>query len=592
MEILASTAQMKELDRIAIEERGIPSLELMENAAQAVAQAVMDLVGPAKNPKGADGPACIGFMTKTGEEPTLEEQREMEELRSIVESKNTDPTQRIGIFCGPGNNGGDGVAAARILLEAGYRVRAFLVGDRAKMTPDERAMEEKLREAGGELESLDLNDQRTTVWMSTCDCFVDALFGVGLQRPLAGEFLTLVQWLNRMHTPVVSCDLPSGVHGDTGEILGDAVQAKVTVTFTCVKPGLYLDAGAGRAGEVRAVDIGIPWELLNRQVWRAPEQSWSMPGDVCRNLPSRPVDGHKGDFGKLFLLAGSEGYTGAPNLAARAALRTGAGLVFLGVPREIYPILAVKCDEAMPFPLPEKYEEILEKARGCDVALIGPGLGRHPKTEKLVRALLEDLDIPVVLDADGINALCGHIDILDKRSAPTVLTPPRRGVCTAHRYFSAGDGTAERCPLLCQSASLYRGTERPRNGDRRSFRPVLDLRDRQPGHGKRGLGGCAVRYDRRPVGAEAFGRAVRGPLGAGGLGGVVPRKGGGQVRPEDGRVCHAPQRPAGHHSRGAAGVRSDRNLNQPFWREQREKTAAFPTNDAPAADRLRRRARG
>ena len=95
----------------------------------------------------------------------------------------------------------------------------------------------------------------------------------------------------------------------------------------------------------------------------------------------------------------------------------------MGVPREIYPILAVKCDEAMPFPLPERYEEILEKAKGCDVALIGPGLGRHPKTEKLVRALLEDLDIPVVLDADGINALCGHIDILDKRSAPTVLTP-------------------------------------------------------------------------------------------------------------------------------------------------------------------------
>lgn len=427
MEILASTAQMKELDRIAIEERGIPSLELMENAAQAVAQAVMDLVGEVKRPerkKGVLGEATsVCFMVKTGEEPTAEEQREMEELRSIVESKNTDPTQRIGIFCGPGNNGGDGVAAARILLEAGYRVRTFLVGDREKMTPDERAMEEKLRETGGELESLDLNDQRTTVWMSTCDCFVDALFGVGLQRPLTGKFLTLVQWLNRMHTPVVSCDLPSGVHGDTGEILGDAVQAKVTVTFTCAKPGLYLDAGAGRAGEVRAVDIGIPWELLNRQVWRAPEQSWAMPGDVCRNLPSRPVDGHKGDFGKLFLLAGSEGYTGAPNLAARAALRTGAGLVFSGVPREIYPILAVKCDEAMPFPLPEKYEEILEKARGCDVALIGPGLGRHPKTEKLVRALLEDLDIPVVLDADGINALCGHIDILDKRSAPTVLTP-------------------------------------------------------------------------------------------------------------------------------------------------------------------------
>lgn len=422
---LATMAQMKELDRIAIEERGIPSLELMENAAKAVAQAVVNLAGPAdgRRPDGVIATATSVVRMRRETEPTAEEQREAEAAENIILSKNTDPTPRIGIFCGPGNNGGDGVAAARFLLEAGYRVRAFLLGNREKMTPDERAMEEKLKQAGGELESLDLEDRRTTAWLSTCDCFVDALFGVGLQRPLAGEFLALVQWLNRMRTPVVSCDLPSGVHGDTGEILGDAVQAKVTVTFTCAKPGLYLEAGAGRAGEVQVANIGIPWELVFEQIKQGKEGTQVLPDYAKLYLPRRPVDGHKGDFGKLFILAGSEGYTGAPNLAARAALRTGAGLVFLGVPREIYPILAVKCDEAMPFPLPEKYEAILEKARGCDVALIGPGLGRHPKTKKLVRALLEDLDIPVVLDADGINALVGHIDILDKRSAPTVLTP-------------------------------------------------------------------------------------------------------------------------------------------------------------------------
>ena len=422
---LATMAQMKELDRIAIEERGISSLELMENAAKAVAQAVVNLAGPAdgRRPDEVIATATSVVRMRTETEPTAEERREAEAAENIILSKNTDPTSRIGIFCGPGNNGGDGVAAARLLLEAGYRVRTFLLGNREKMTPDERAMEEKLKAAGGELESLDLEDRRTTAWLSTCDCFVDALFGVGLQRPLAGEFLALVQWLNRMRTPVVSCDLPSGVHGDTGEILGDAIQAKVTVTFTCAKPGLYLDAGAGRAGKVEVANIGIPWELVFEQIKQGKEGTHVLPNYARLNLPRRPVDGHKGDFGKLFILAGSEGYTGAPNLAARAALRTGAGLVFLGVPREIYPILAVKCDEAMPFPLPERYEEILEKARGCDVALIGPGLGRHPKTEKLVRALLEDLDIPVVLDADGINALCGHIDILDKRSAPTVLTP-------------------------------------------------------------------------------------------------------------------------------------------------------------------------
>lgn len=145
----------------------------------------------------------------------------------------------------------------------------------------------------------------------------------------------------------------------------------------------------------------------------------------CLNykFPRRPRNAHKGGFGKLFILAGSEGFTGAPVLAARAALRTGAGLVYLGVPRDIYPIVAVKCDEAMPFPLPEDYHAILEKARSCDAAVIGPGLGRSPKTVGLTLSLLADLDIPVVLDADGINGLAGHIDILDKRSALTVLTP-------------------------------------------------------------------------------------------------------------------------------------------------------------------------
>ena len=148
-----------------------------------------------------------------------------------------------------------------------------------------------------------------------------------------------------------------------------------------------------------------------------------MDRDILHPLPRRPAAAHKGDFGKLFILAGSEGYTGAPVLAARGALRTGAGLVFLGVPREIYPIIAVKCDEAMPFPLPEQYEQILAKAESCDAALIGPGLGQAPEQAELARRLLDDLDIPVVLDADGINALAGHIDILDRRRAPTVLTP-------------------------------------------------------------------------------------------------------------------------------------------------------------------------
>ena len=426
---------MKELDRLAIEEQGVPSLELMERAAQAVADTVWELLQPDES-MCASSIGVIFMHKKDAPPPTGEEQRQEDEIREIVERKNTDPTPRVAVFCGPGNNGGDGVACARLLMErGGCQVRAFFVGDRSRMTPDERAMEEKLTAAGGCLEdftvdmtsretleaAMDHEQQKILAWLSTCDCMVDALFGIGLKRPVEGVFRTAVSQMQKQRCPVVACDVPSGVNADTGEVLGEAVQASVTVTFTRGKPGLYMGAGAGCAGEVRIVDIGIPWEAESRLFRNAPRLEVVSQPDSC--LPRRPRNAHKGEFGKLFLLAGSEGYTGAPVLAARAALRSGAGLVYLGVPREIYPIVAVKCDEAMPFPLPEDCSAILERARSCDIALIGPGLGRAPETQALVLRLLAGLDCPVVLDADGINALAGHIDVLDKRQAPTVLTP-------------------------------------------------------------------------------------------------------------------------------------------------------------------------
>ena len=383
---VATTEQMQELDHIAIGERGIPSLELMERAAHAVARAAARLA------------------------------------EESAEDKDTGRARRVGVLCGPGNNGGDGVAAARLLREMGLEARAFLVGDRAKMTPDSRAMEARLSAAGGRLEPFDLENREAMAWLAACGCLVDALFGVGLSRPLTGDCLAAVGWMNASRLPVVACDLPSGVEGDTGKVLGAAVRARVTVTFTCPKPGLCLGEGAACAGEVRVADIGIP-EALTAEVLGGSEPVELLPSSGRLVLPRRPGAAHKGDFGRIFILGGSEGYTGAPLLAARGALRAGAGLVSVGVPREVYPIAAVKCDEAMAFPLPERYEEILARAEGCDVVVIGPGLGRAPRTERLVRSLLSDLDVPVVLDADGIKALSGHIDILDRRTAPTVLTP-------------------------------------------------------------------------------------------------------------------------------------------------------------------------
>ncbi len=465
---------MKELDRITIEQEGVPSLDLMENAARAVAGAVMDLV-PLPERAGLDGPTANSFTAVTfttgGGEPSDEDRRQMEAVREIVESKNTDPTPRIAVFCGPGNNGGDGFAAARLLVEAGYHVHTYFIGDWAKMTPDANVNAQRLQCCNGSPkikpfhldmdhpETLDAATQLQLAWLSTCDCVVDALFGVGLSRAVSGDFLNAIRYIDRAmgpRCPVVACDIPSGVHADTGAVLGEAVNATVTVTFTCAKPGLYLGEGGARAGEVRVAEIGIPHLLVHQRVIRDPQQIQVLDRSDCR-LPVRPRTAHKGDFGKVFVLAGSVGYTGAPVLAANAAVRAGAGLVFLGVPRDIYPIVAVKCDEAMPFPLPDRYEDILDRARGCDVALIGPGLGRAPETQELVLRLLTDLDMPVVLDADGLNALSGHLDVLDRRAAPTVLTPHdgefRRlsgcGLPIPDRLTAARDfAKAHRCVLV------------------------------------------------------------------------------------------------------------------------------------------------
>ena len=416
---LATAAQMKELDRVAIEERGIPSLDLMEVAATAVAEKAAELL----RKKGChilSRASSLVIMNKYGLEPTPEEQAEIDKMRELVENQKD---IRIAVFCGPGNNGGDGVAAARLLMDMGFSVRVFLIGDRAKMTPDCKAMEEKLLACGGALESYAIDDRMTNVWLSTCDVMIDALFGVGLCREVTGDFRNAILRMNQCRADIISCDIPSGVHADTGRILGEAVRAHTTVTFTCPKPGLYLGEGGPCAGKVEIADIGIPFDLAFKMIDRAPERSEVIPPYATLNLPRRDRTAHKGDFGKIFVLAGSEGYTGAPVFAANAAVRTGSGLVYLGVPANIYPIVAVKCDEAMPFPLPKEYDILLEKAQSCDLALIGPGLGRAKETEQLVHRLLRDLTIPVVLDADGINALEGHIDVLDSRKALTILTP-------------------------------------------------------------------------------------------------------------------------------------------------------------------------
>ena len=379
---LSDARRMKAADAAAIHERGIDSLKLMETAAGYVAEAALD---------------------------------HMDERRSAV------------LLCGPGNNGGDGVAAARLLMERGVTVRAFLVGEREKMTADTRAMEAKLRLAGGELEEYSPEDPTLPGLCQSAGVIVDALFGVGLSRPLAEDALHAVRLMNRSGRPVVAADIASGVAADTGLILGEGVQAACTVTFSMAKPGHFAEPGCVLCGELRVCDIGIPADLVRRSGCGI----YAIHGEDLR-LPRRERVSHKGDYGKLLILGGSVPYTGAPTLCARAAVRSGAGLVYLGVPADIYEITAVKNDEAMPFPLAGGEDGELstraaaaveERLNACDVCVAGPGMGRSDRTRALVRMALENRHAPVVLDADALWAVSEDLALLDKAAVSVVLTP-------------------------------------------------------------------------------------------------------------------------------------------------------------------------
>ena len=331
------------------------------------------------------------------------------------------------VFCGSGNNGGDGVAAAAILRGQGVSVRAFLVGKREKMTPDALVMERRLRAAGGELEPFDAEDPDLPELLAEAGVIIDAIFGIGLRRELSGDALAAVRLINASGAPVVSADIPSGVSADTGAVLGQAVRAARTVTFSMAKPGHFLEPGCVYCGEVEVCPIGIPPALLAKAVTGVRAV---VRGEV--RLPRREALSHKGDHGKVLIVGGSVGYTGAPNLAARAAVRAGAGLVYLGVPREIWAVCAMKNDEAMPFPLPCDAEGRLtaaalpvlrERWRNCDVLALGPGLGRSRGVEDAVRAAVEEFPGALVLDADALWAVSRDTGMLRTAAGTVILTP-------------------------------------------------------------------------------------------------------------------------------------------------------------------------
>jgi len=383
---LVTASEMRELDRRTIEEVGVPSTVLMENAGRSTYQVLRrefpDLAGP------------------------------------------------VVILAGRGNNGGDGLVVARYLANDGFPVTVFLLASRDQVKGDALVNLKILEAMGLEVEEVLGEDQLSAVGhrMSRAELVVDALLGTGLDSSVRGLFAPLIDRLNQVRTPVLAVDIPSGLSSDTGQPLGTAVEADVTVTYGLPKLGQIVPPGRDYVGRLWLVDISIPVNLTRGIQTELAEAS------VTKNLlPRRPFDSHKGTFGSLVVVAGGEGKTGAAFMTAEAGLRSGAGLVTAAVPASLNDILEVKLTEAMTLPLPEAGDARVlgQKAlspltgflEGKSALALGPGLGTHPETREVVLALVRDCPLPMVVDADGLNNLAGQLEVLKDAKGPRILTP-------------------------------------------------------------------------------------------------------------------------------------------------------------------------
>ena len=378
---LTNSAQMREIDRYVINNIGISGAALMANASQCLAEAALEHLAL---------DACAA------------------------------------VFCGVGNNGGDGIGAAACLMSKGVPVRVFLIGDASKLTSDSLNMLEHFRSVGGSLEPFSTSNDLAD-YANTCGVIIDAIFGIGLNSDIREDALLAVELINAAPAFTISADIASGVAADTGSVLGNAICADLTVTFSMAKPGHFVEPGCQYRGELKICDIGIPRELLDGAISRV----FAVIQDEI-SLPRRKPDTHKYNYGRCFITAGSIAYTGAPVLSSRAALRMGAGLVSLGVPESAFNVVASKCLEETPFPLPCDCEgrlsaqaagELLRRAANSDVCLIGPGLGTSSDITELILSMLKLVNTPLVLDADALTALAGKTDALKNSAGPVILTP-------------------------------------------------------------------------------------------------------------------------------------------------------------------------
>jgi hydroxyethylthiazole kinase-like uncharacterized protein yjeF len=382
---IATAQQIRNIDRRAIRKFGIPGPVLMENAASAI---------------------------------VIEMERFFDGIEGV----------RVGIVCGKGNNGGDGLALARRLRIRGVPVRVALLAPFASFRNEARLNLSILRKTDVEIVP-NATSRSIAEIVEWSDVLVDAMLGVGLSTPLKGTYAFAAELMNLAGRPVVAVDIPTGINADTGEVMGTAVRADLTVTMALPKRGLVLHPGASFSGQVRVADIGIPTEVVEQEKVRVNKLDRAM---VSGLVGERDRDAHKGDFGHLLVIAGSLGKAGAAVMAAKGALRSGAGLVSVATPIGLVPIIQQQVFEAMCIPAGESIDgtlgigsekELLNASGTMSACAIGPGLTTHYETVQVVKDLIQRITVPMVIDADGVNALAGNPGILLKAKAPVVLTP-------------------------------------------------------------------------------------------------------------------------------------------------------------------------
>jgi hydroxyethylthiazole kinase-like uncharacterized protein yjeF len=368
---LYEAQEMRAADAWAIEEQGVPSIDLMERAGTGLARAVADVAG--------EGP--------------------------------------VRVVAGKGNNGGDGLVVARLLREEGREVDVLATGDLEDLKGDAKVNLERL--PGPPPEPFEAER------LGGSGAVVDAIFGTGFEGAPREPVASAIVAVNSQEAPVVACDVPSGVNASTGEIEGDAVRSAVTATFHGSKIGLHVAPGAHHSGEVRVVEIGIPRG--------AP--TGKRAGLISRRaldlIPSRRRDGTKFTSGTVVVAGGGRGLTGAPCMVALAAQRSGAGYVQVAVPASAEPVMELRLLEAMTRGLPEDdglhvpegADDVVELAERAGAVALGPGLSRADGALEFARRVAREVDTPLLIDADGLNAHAGELEALRERSAPTVLTP-------------------------------------------------------------------------------------------------------------------------------------------------------------------------